>query len=666
MAGLVVAALAVPSLAAAYSGGDGSAASPYQIHAVDDLLALSTTSGDWSKHFILTADIDLAGQTFYQAVIAPDTNPSSRYFQGTAFTGSFDGNHHTIDHLTILGQTYLGLFGKITNGTVANLMITNAEIYGTSAFGALAGQNYDGTITNCSASGLLDGEDASFDFGGLVGINDGTMSDCQASCTITGLSLCYRMGGLAGYNDNGTMQNCTASGSVTATTKSYSLGGLAGLNEAVITACSSNASVSGGNESYYVGGLAGRNSELITQSWASGTVAGGDKSREIGGLAGYNTGTLENCQTDTVTVTGGVSAYRIGGLVGSNIEILIGCSASGAVSGGTDCDTLGGLVGYSYGNYASIQNCTANCTVTGSKDSSDLGGLAGRNDKPALVTHCRSEGTISGGSVLGGLVGRNGGTIQYSRSDASVVGPDDLYVFGGLVGYSNGIITTSCAFGSVFGGDSSSDIGGLVGTNATGGSIADCYSAATVRGGIQSDSIGGLAGYFNSAVTAVNNCYAVGAVSGQSGSKYLGGLIGNFVSGTISNSFWDTETTLMADAAGYTAGTITNVFGTTTAEMKLQSTYTAYGWDFLDETTNGTNDIWRMCVDGVKYPKLTWQHVEIGDFACPDGVRMEDFARLSQDWMLSYPTALYGADANGDGKVELDDFGVMAEEWMRE
>ncbi len=695
MAVLVVAALVVQSHAAVYSGGDGSAASPYRIHTVDDLVALSTASGDWSRHFILTADLDLAGQTFYQAVIAPDTNVGSRYFQGTAFTGTFDGNHHTIDHLTILGQTYIGLFGKISNGAVADLTITNAEIYGTSAFGVLAGQNYDGTITNSSATGLMDGEDAAYDIGGLVGINDGTMSGCRASCTITGLSLCYRMGGLVGYNDNGTIENCTASGSVTATTKSYSLGGLAGLNESVITACSSDASVSGGNESYYVGGLAGRNSEFITLSSASGTVAGGEKSREIGGLAGYNTGTLENCQADTVTVTGGVSAYRIGGLVGSNIEIVIGCLASGTIQGGTDSDYLGGLVGYSYGKYASIKNCTANCTVTGSEDSYGIGGLVGRNEKPAMVAHSRSEGTISGGVVLGGLVGDNSGTIHHSLSDASVVGPDDSYVVGGLVGLNTGTITTSCALGSVQGGASSSYIGGLVGDNSTGssvtncfcsatvsgadsshrigglagnlsgGAISNCYSTGTVSGGMPSYNIGGLVGYFNGSAATVNNCYAVGSVSGQTGSLYLGGLIGCFVSGTISNCFWDTETTRMADAAGFTAGTITNVFGKTSADMKTQSTYTAYGWDFLNETTNGTSDLWRMCVDGVQYPKLTWQHVEIGDFACPDGVRMDDFARLSRDWMLTYPTELFGADANGDGKADLSDFTIFAAHWLQ-
>ncbi|MHC4355475.1 MAG: hypothetical protein ACYS0H_22475 [Planctomycetota bacterium] len=30
----------------------------------------------------------------------------------TPFTGVFDGNNHTISHLTISGDSYLGLFGE--------------------------------------------------------------------------------------------------------------------------------------------------------------------------------------------------------------------------------------------------------------------------------------------------------------------------------------------------------------------------------------------------------------------------------------------------------------------------------------------------------------------------------------------------------------------------
>jgi hypothetical protein len=42
--------------------------------------------------------------------------------------------------------------------------------------------------------------------------------------------------------------------------------------------------------------------------------------------------------------------------------------------------------------------------------------------------------------------------------------------------------------------------------------------------------------------------------------------------------------------------------------MKTLSTFTSAGWDFVGETANGTNDYWRMCVDGVDYPRLAWEN----------------------------------------------------------
>ena len=52
-----------------YSGGSGTESEPYLIATVDDILEMSQTSADWDKHFKMTADIDLAGQTFDTAVV---------------------------------------------------------------------------------------------------------------------------------------------------------------------------------------------------------------------------------------------------------------------------------------------------------------------------------------------------------------------------------------------------------------------------------------------------------------------------------------------------------------------------------------------------------------------------------------------------------------------
>jgi len=47
-------------------------------------------------------------------------------------------------------------------------------------------------------------------------------------------------------------------------------------------------------------------------------------------------------------------------------------------------------------------------------------------------------------------------------------------------------------------------------------------------------------------------------------------------------------------------------FGKTTAEMQTESNFTNAGWDFVDETVNGTDDIWWID-EGRDYPRLWWE-----------------------------------------------------------
>ena len=42
------------------------------------------------------------------------------------------------------------------------------------------------------------------------------------------------------------------------------------------------------------------------------------------------------------------------------------------------------------------------------------------------------------------------------------------------------------------------------------------------------------------------------------------------------------------------------------AEMQTASTFLEAGWDFVDETENGTEDIWWI-LEGRDYPRLWWE-----------------------------------------------------------
>ena len=147
-------------------------------------------------------------------------------------------------------------------------------------------------------------------------------------------------------------------------------------------------------------------------------------------------------------------------------------------------------------------------------------------------------GSIIGQGDVGGLAGRNVGTISNAYVTATVTA---RHAGGGLVGVNIGKISNSYATGAVSG---IGGLGGLVGTNGVGAIIQDVYATGTVTG--KSGGNGGLVGG-NSGT--ISNAYATGAVSGTRG---VGGLVG--VSGrytTLSNVY----------ATGTVTGSNSNVGG---------------------------------------------------------------------------------------------------------
>jgi hypothetical protein len=375
------------SIVFAYSGGSGTSGDPYQIASKDDLLALAAVPADYNKCFILTADINMAGQVFTTAIIAPTS--SNIYFQGTAFTGVFDGNSNKITNFTINGgsNSYLGLFGQVGASSalvIKNLGIENFSISGSSSsecVGGLAGQSDGGNIINCYTAGTISGS-ASF-VGGLVGYSYGTITNCHATGTVSGISA---LGGLVGYIDRG----------------------------GNITNCYSTSAVNSSNSSQYVGGLAGYNySGSITNCCSTGAVSSTGSS--VGGLLGYNyTGNITNCYSTSSVSGSGI----VGGLVGYNYYgsgNITSCYSTGAVSRTGPFSNFGGLVGY---NHGIISNCYSTSSVSGNKY---VGGLVGSNYN--TISNCYSTGTASGSSNVGGLVGySSGGSASNSFWDVNSSG----------------------------------------------------------------------------------------------------------------------------------------------------------------------------------------------------------------------------------------------------
>ncbi len=320
------------SVRAQYGGGTGEADDPYLIYTPEHLDTIGTRSADWDKHFKLMADIDLsgfdgqAGRPAFR-IVAPDTDPAGAGFQGTPFTGVFDGNDHAISRLTLAGAGCLGLFGGLgPEARVTHLGMTNVNITAvTGPAGALAGENC-GCVLHCYSSGRINtgsGDVEAQSLGGLVGTNahEATVSLCHSSCTLGGQGgngKGENFGGLVGWNQSRVLCSYSTGAVSGYDSDSNSFGGLVGRNEGSVIVCRGDGTVT---SSTYVGGLVGYNSGRVLNCHSRGSATGNES---VGGLIGYNLSTVLNCYSTAKPV----GTSRVGGLIGYSTS-----SAAGMVSG---------------------------------------------------------------------------------------------------------------------------------------------------------------------------------------------------------------------------------------------------------------------------------------------------------------------------------------------
>ena len=264
----------------------------YTVYTADGLLAWNDAAQiDLTLNCTLTADITLTGEW---TPIGTAWNNS--------YTGTFDGNGNTISGLTVKGSNeYAGLFGCIDDGgTVKNVVLENVQIASDNQYanvGGVAGYSR-GNIENCSVSGSVSGNSNSNGtsncVGGVVGQQyGGTITECTSSAIVDGRN---EVGGVVGQTNNGaTLTACYATGDVTAErdprNNTYA-GGVVGFNGVgTLTACYATGKVTGtgtGSGSIYVGGVTGDNaSGTLTACYhAAETVSGPDGA--TGGVTGRN------------------------------------------------------------------------------------------------------------------------------------------------------------------------------------------------------------------------------------------------------------------------------------------------------------------------------------------------------------------------------------------
>ncbi|MCX7142493.1 MAG: filamentous hemagglutinin N-terminal domain-containing protein, partial [Proteobacteria bacterium] len=437
-----------------------------------------------------------------------------------------------------------GLVGWNNGGTVSGSSV--AGVTGRSisssgvSLGGMVGSNNSGSVSDSYVTNLtVSGTGTGGDIGGLVGANNSgnVISSYVSGGSVSGVNT--GAGGLVGWNNGGNVSNSYVIGGTIVTGQTLGVGGLVAYNNAVSGAGGSisgshveNATVSssgGGGTGGLVGGTDGG---VISNSYVSAVGVGSTGAVDnVGGLVGRNSnGTISGG-----TVTGGLVTGRnsVGGLIGNNSVGNIDGShvLNTPVTSTGGWGDVGGLVGYNNGG-AAISNSYVSFSVSGTVQGAAnyVGGLVGRNENGSnLSTVSVSNTTVTGHDHhVGGLVGLNGtGTLDGGTvSNGSVTGSSWV---GGLVGANYSSITNSHVLDTPVTSNLNDSywgvVGGLAGSNDS-GSISNSYvsfgSSGMIRGRFL---VGGLVGENNggqlSGVSVTN-----ALVSSLSGGGAMGGLVG--------------------------------------------------------------------------------------------------------------------------------------------
>ena len=201
---------------------------------------------------------------------------------------------------------------------------------------------------------------------------------------------------------------------------------------------------------------------------------------------------------------------------------------------------------------------------------------------------------LNGNSTRIGLFGS-------SEADGNIknVGVVDSYFkgkdfVGGVCGRNDGTITNCYNAGNLTAIDSSAAIGGICGYN--GGTIANCYNTGTVTATGSIASVGGVCGC---SIAPISNCYNIGTVTATSSGADISGICGYYF-GPVTNCYYlaDTEDENGGKtAAQFASGEI--------AYLLSQGCSTGEG----DATVTYDGSIWGQTIGTDTYPLLHGEKV---------------------------------------------------------
>ena len=398
-------------------------------------------------------------------------------------------------------------------------------------FGGVVGHNTsDGRVWYVDSLGVTNGGTrGSYYVGGVIGYNEGNLNSAYNESIVSGYQY---VGGIIGSNSNtSTLTNAVNAAAVTGRDQepqaiSKYVGGLIGSNGGNVTNGRNNGEITGNQ---YVGGLVGSNeagstlTNLVNDSSASITGEW-----YVGGIAGSNAGTITATNEDagdeeddsklinrgTITgqqYVGGVAGLNTGTISNTNNDISLNVRHEGQTA-----EYFGGVAGQ---NKGTITNATNEANIEAEK-ANYVGGIVGHNAESGVLSGMgnSNEGHVVGNQYVGGVIGKNEGTIGESGKVTTVVNAGTVEALeggaGGIVAYNNGdIINTKltnagnvsskldveeAGTGGIFG-YNEGDITGSVLENVKGfviseGKTSDGHVSGTVN-------VGGLIGYNKGDIT---------------------------------------------------------------------------------------------------------------------------------------------------------------------
>ncbi|HUM84161.1 MAG TPA: hypothetical protein PLN48_10355, partial [Lachnospiraceae bacterium] len=601
VSGRLFAVLTQAAVTPAQPSGSGTAADPYQIGTEAELwwfagvvngTLTDGTAQNTAACARLTADIAMSADTDW-IPIAPGNDITTG---SVSYTGTFDGNYHSITRLSaqvvVSGDKYpdadYGMFGYVgASGAIKKLMLSANSVRGYNDVGVLCGSNY-GTIENCvvSISGTAGSTGVGSDVGGVCGNSYGTVKNCIFTGSSYGISGGFYGGIVENCYYLGTSETDSRDGTTFKTAAQFASGEVAYLL---------NGSTSTGTLVWY--------QTIGTDSYPSfsgGTVYCGYYAYDSNGFKtlGYSNGNTEVGEYEAVTKdsngvyqianagqlysfveivnSGANSAVEINAVLTADIDInpSYTFAADGTYSGGTSPRAWTPIGNASYSNTGTFDG--QNHTVSGVyiNGSNNYVGLFGYNS--GTVQNIKlTNSYISGKEYVGGVCGYNNGTLSGSDNTGAVSGTS--YYVGGVCGYNNGTLSNSYNTGTVTGtlnsvggvcgsngstmtgshntgtvtgtGDS---VGGVCGSNETNSKISTCYNTGTVTG---KNSVGGVCGSNGSTMTGSHN---TGTVTGTGDS--VGGVCG-LTSGTLSDNY---NTGIVSGKSNYVGGVCGQIFRTGT------------------------------------------------------------------------------------------------------